>query len=68
MLCRPRGGRASPRYHHIRDAAEQKYFAAIEKREEEKPLTKAEVYILALTAMAVKATEEIRSLKLRVTK
>ena len=71
MMCRPRGGRSAPRYHHIKDAAERKCFAELErlaKEPKEKPLTQTEIHILALTAMAAKANEEIRSLRLLMDK
>jgi hypothetical protein len=36
-MVKPKGGRAAPRYHYIRDAAEHKMFAAISRR---KPVLK----------------------------
>ena len=47
-ICRPKGGRAAPRYHHVKDAAEKKYFAAIEQREKEPLPTQTEIYIYIL--------------------
>jgi hypothetical protein len=49
-MVRPRGGRATPRYHHVRDAAENKMFTAIAKMPKIK-VSKADQMISKLIAV-----------------
>lgn len=52
MICRPKGGRSQPRYHNIKNTAEEKYFRAIENRKEIPSLTQNEIYIMVLNNIA----------------
>jgi hypothetical protein len=58
-MVRPRGGRASPRYHHIKEAAEAQFLAAIAKNErikKRKPKTskiKQSIYRLHIIGNAI---------------
>jgi hypothetical protein len=74
-MVRPKGGRANPRYHHIRDASEAKYFAAIAQNERErrrKPVprkfTRIEQAIYELDLIGDKIDAELICLRLRLKK
>ncbi len=74
-MVRPKGGRSQPRYHHVKDAAEAKYFAAIarnERERERKPVprkfTRIEQAIYMLDNIGDKVDAELMSLRLQLGK
>ena len=70
-MCRPRGGRSAPRYHHVRDASERRLWRLMHntEQEQEQPEQKSEVdamcerlavYTLAMDAMLAQAKEKLK--------
>lgn len=64
--CRPRGGRAAPRYHHVRDAADERLWRLLHnngnppKTQGEEMAEKLAIHSLALDAMFAKVKESLK--------
>jgi hypothetical protein len=63
-MCRPRGGRSAPRYHHVKDAADERLWRLMhqkEKKSEVEEMTeRLAISSLALDAMFAKVKESLR--------
>lgn len=65
-VCRPRGGRSAPRYHHIRDASEERMWRMLHHQEKPKQSEVDEmckrlaVYTLAMDTMLANVKEKMK--------
>jgi len=67
-MCRPRGGRSAPRYHHVRDASERRLWRLMHQEQEQSEqksevdamCEKLAVYTLAMDSMLAQVKEKMK--------
>ena len=66
-VCRPRGGRSCPRYHHVRDASEKRLWRLMHSEQEQKQKSEVDemvqrlaMYTLAMDGMLASVKEKMK--------
>ena len=66
-MCRPRGGRAAPRYHHVKDASERRMWRLMHQEQEEpqqqgktdEMIERLAIYTLAMDSMLANVKQQL---------